>query len=568
MRWGRYAVGSLALLAVLAPLKFGTPVVLQATATPPADLWEWLFFAWPNTLGVWLAGAATVCWLCDRESALGRWDCLGVLPAIFLATQLVSAPSSICRQSTTDTLWHLGACVGVFYVAASYARVSLNRVLAGLTVAAGLVVCLALQQHFGGFEQTRAYAELYRNEIPEEVVTRLTSNRVFASLVSPNALAGFLVLVTAPVVVWLYRRQRIVAAVAAVLLVFCLALTGSRGGFLAFAVVVAVGLSGWLRRARWVVGGVVAVAGVVLLAQQAGLVHFSTDSVSARADYWRGAVAIARDFPVLGTGPGTFGSIYPKYKTGNSEEAQLVHNNYLQMWCDSGVAGFVAFAGLWLVALGLIRRQQGDPIAVAIAAGLAGWVVHGLVDFDLYVPGVALPAFILFGLLQGMREPAAPSTKSASWAVAGLGLAVWLFWAQGAALLASSHFSNARDLLRTDPPAALAAAQEAVRLAPDNAQYLATAADLAFVCGLTDESEKLYQAAIDRDPYRAAFHWRLATQVLLRLPGRDNQARRELARAVQLNPSQRRYRELAERLERIRQAQPSLLESAPVKAMR
>jgi hypothetical protein len=52
-------------------------------------------------------------------------------------------------------------------------------------------------------------------------------------------------------------------------------------------------------------------------------------------------------------------------------------------------------------------RQRRDPVALAIAASLTGWVVHGLVDFDLYVPGVAVPAFLLFGAAQGLTEPVA-----------------------------------------------------------------------------------------------------------------------------------------------------------------
>src|SRR5439155_23649667 len=99
---------------------------------------------------------------------------------------------------------------------------------------------------------------------------------------------------------------------------------------------------------------------------------------------------------------------YPKYKTAATEEAQLVHNSFLQMWSDSGVVAFVTFALLWLVALrdafALARQRAGDAAAIAVCAALGGWVVHSLVDFDLYVPGVAMPAFLLLGVLQGLKE--------------------------------------------------------------------------------------------------------------------------------------------------------------------
>jgi len=58
-----------------------------------------------------------------------------------------------------------------------------------------------------------------------------------------------------------------------------------------------------------------------------------------------------------------------------SEEAQMVHNNFLQMWSDSGVVGFLAFALLWLVALRdafqLARQRLYDPAAIAVTMGRA-----------------------------------------------------------------------------------------------------------------------------------------------------------------------------------------------------
>ena len=199
----------------------------------------------------------------------------------------------------------------------------------------------------------------------EDLLLRLTSNRPFAWFGGyPNALAGYLVIAFAPTLAWIWMRARgwdarvkwIALVVAGGLMVFCLVLTGSRGGFVAFGVMALTTLGccvpkGNRRAILVVVGLVVALAVVVVLGQRGGLLHFGAQSVESRMDYWRGAVAIAKDHPWVGTGPGTFGSIYPKYKTALTEEAQTVHNNFLQMWSDSGVLAFVAFALLWIVAV-------------------------------------------------------------------------------------------------------------------------------------------------------------------------------------------------------------------------
>ena len=340
---GRWVVLSLAVLAVLAPLKFGTPVVVPATL-PPQSGWEWVFFSWPNQL-LPLLVCGLVLWLTlDSSRRPGRVDGLFILPGLFLLTQLVAAPSSICRQKTTDTLLHFMVCVVVFYAAAGAVRDrrTLAWVSGGMALAAGLVVLAALNQHFGGLEATRAYAA--GENISPEMQLRLISNRVFGTLVHPNALAGFLVVVFAPVMLWCWRGpvrrwlQWVLVLGSGWLLVFCLALTGSRGGFIAFAVMIVVGLLVVVRRVWWLLAALAVIAIVFGVAHQAGLIRHGLSSASARGDYWRGAVAIALDHPWLGTGPGTFGSIYPKYKTATTEEAQLVHNSYLEMWSDSGVA--------------------------------------------------------------------------------------------------------------------------------------------------------------------------------------------------------------------------------------
>ena len=173
---------------------------------------------------------------------------------------------------------------------------------------------------------------------------------------------------------------------------------------------------------------VLALGVVVALARHGGLLHFGTGSLEARTDYWRGAIRIIKDHPWIGTGPGTFGSIYPMYKTALTEEAAAVHNSFLQMWSDSGILAFLAFGVLWIVAVRdsfrLSRERVGDVAAAAICGALVGWTVHGLVDFELYVPGVALPAFVLLGTLQGLKElpqtDTVPPRRRENWLVAGV----------------------------------------------------------------------------------------------------------------------------------------------------
>jgi putative inorganic carbon (HCO3(-)) transporter len=597
-RFHRWVIACLTILAFLAPLKFGTPVILQSQLTPPQDWHEWLGIPldynvpWPNQLAVMFSLGALTWLVLDSQRMAARVDGLFVLPLIFLLTQMPAMADSINRQVSNNTVMHFAVCVLLFYAAAWYVRdgASTAAIFGGLALATLLVCIIAFQQYFGGLEDTRQFAALYpdRASLPEAYLARMTSNRVFGSFFYPNTLAGYIVVAFAPVIAWIWARARswnalvkwLTLLIAAGLMVFCLVLTGSRGGFVAFVVSVAAGLwclaRGRSRHMMTVVAvGLALLAVVFVAAQRGGLIGVGTRSLEARTDYWRGALAIARDYPWWGTGPGTFGSIYPKYKTAKTEEAQLVHNNFLEMWCDSGVFAFVAFAALWLIALRdafrLARQRQGDAAAVAICAGLTGWVIHSLVDLDLYVPGAVLPAFLLLGALQGLKElreisPVAPRGRR-KWLI-GAVCAVLIgavLWTEGREVAAGFAHARAHEIGPRNAASALAEARRAAALAPYDGFYEMAAGDLAISLRKFDEAIRHFQRAIDNDPFRAAYHARLARAEMAAY-GVSKEVLKQFRLAASLNPTNARYQQdLAEAEESVRQPSNDLLGSTPAK---
>jgi O-antigen ligase len=590
----RFVFG-LAAVTFLAPLKFGVPVIVQGGFIPPGTVLEWLlpYSSWPNELCIILVFAGFIWLVLDRERMLARVDLLFVLPLLWLLTQALAVPRTICPQATVDTLTLFATGVLLFYVGAWYVRdgASAAWVFGGVGLAVMLVCIKAFQQYFTEFEETRQFAAAHLNltDAPKDFLLRMTSNRPFAWFGGyPNALAGFLVVAFAPTLAWIHARGRgwnaavrwLVLVFAGGVMIFCLVLTGSRGGVVAFgsmALVVfwCLAPKGGQRMAIVVVGLLVAVIGVLVLGQRAGSRRFSTSSLESRADYWRGAISIIKDHPWVGTGPGTFGSIYPKYKMALTEEAQAVHNNYLQMWSDSGVLAFVAFAGLWIVAVRdsfrLARQRTGDAAAVAICGALVGWSVHGLVDFDLYVPGVQLPVFILLGTVQGLKE--LPRTDSvsprrrANWvvgAVCAVALAVVL-WTESRALGANLHHGRAYEMAGVSPVAALDEARRAAALAPWNPRFQSGVGDFALRTGNTAEALAAYRHAVDDDPYRASLWWRLA-MAKMSAQGIDAEPLQLLRKAVELNPTNARYHQaLTDAEESVRQSVHGLLESSPAK---
>jgi O-antigen ligase len=117
---------------------------------------------------------------------------------------------------------------------------------------------------------------------------------------------------------------------------------------------------------------------------------------------WSDALPIARDFPVMGTGLGTFASVYPFYKTQDAASTTAM-SSLLQWWVESG------YVGLGLLAIGLVWCLVRLPGAVrrvgtadrALAFGLigaaAGFTVFSAIHWTVELASVALAASALAG---------------------------------------------------------------------------------------------------------------------------------------------------------------------------
>jgi O-antigen ligase len=117
-----------------------------------------------------------------------------------------------------------------------------------------------------------------------------------------------------------------------------------------------------------------------------------------------------KDFPLFGTGLGTFGYAYPLYKL--SVDKPLVylhaHNDYLELVSETGILGFaslMAALGLFLyTSLKSLTRLAGEEdyfrffVLLGALTGVFSILVHSLVDFGLQIPSNALYFSFLIGL--------------------------------------------------------------------------------------------------------------------------------------------------------------------------
>lgn len=218
------------------------------------------------------------------------------------------------------------------------------------------------------------------------------------------------------------RWQRAGAGLVALFAGGTLLLTQSRSGMLGTAVALMTLLLLWglvlppsrtRRRARMAFGVLAVLGGAALVLLWPTLVQLaaveppeqtiigSLSTINYRREVWPWGVQALRDFPLTGTGLGTFRVVvqrlYPIAMPPTVDIAHA-HNQFLQVGLDMGLVGLVAYGALLLVSTAVAwqaarRSARLRPITLGLLAGLVALHVYGVTD--ALAPG-AKPGVLLW----------------------------------------------------------------------------------------------------------------------------------------------------------------------------
>jgi len=182
-------------------------------------------------------------------------------------------------------------------------------------------------------------------------------------------------------------------------------LTLSRGGLLATSVAIAVSI-GVLWRLGLVSAklclGLVVVVSVVgaifnLSGNEATLAE-RLEGETGREQVWRANVAVAQDFPILGTGIGTHADAHQLHLDKPVDGGEFTHaeSGYLQVLSETGFVG-LGLAALFIVTslwwcCGALRNPDTrvSSIAAVVLASLLANLAHAVGDFFWYTPSCML----------------------------------------------------------------------------------------------------------------------------------------------------------------------------------
>jgi O-antigen ligase len=216
------------------------------------------------------------------------------------------------------------------------------------------------------------------------------------------------------------RLLRTLATLALPVVALGLALTWSRGGWLAAGAGLLVLLAARpTLRLRWLAlaaGATIAVTIPLLGARWAWHLERLRDLLPAggpfsRVAVWRVALQLVGAYPLLGTGLATFGPAYDRYGAwaGGPEYAPSAHNLLLHTAAELGIFGVVALVTLLAAGvLALIRWHRRSPAAAPERAGAAvalgataAFLTHQLVDVTTIAVTLTVGLFLLLGLGAG-----------------------------------------------------------------------------------------------------------------------------------------------------------------------
>jgi O-antigen ligase len=215
------------------------------------------------------------------------------------------------------------------------------------------------------------------------------------------------------------RPKKIILASVAVIMITALFLAASRAGILCFAAsLIFMAFALRLRRASkgkaaFIYALVfIALIFAVVMGIEPVLERFKTIagelfSRESRLFMWADTLRIIKDFPLLGSGLGTFRDIYPAYRTLTVQEPVFyAHSDFLQLVCETGLLGlglvlwflFIFYKEVFSLWLGR-HHPFAKGITLGGLTGILAILLHSFFDFGLQIPANALLLTVIIVLV-------------------------------------------------------------------------------------------------------------------------------------------------------------------------
>jgi hypothetical protein len=332
-----------------------------------------LRFGWPDALALALVAWHTISALVafhvgsPRPAINMLWEWIGLGATFVLVRQVIHTTN----EARAVIVVMLGLAIGLSAVAVHQYYVTIPGDLSSYEAAKDSTESL--------YSQTGQWMPP-GSSARQQFENRLNSRLPGATFALSNSLAGFLVpwcVILFAITLAARRPATLAAGIASLaLMAGCIFLTGSRSGgaaIIAGCLLVvadsarspALSIS-WRRAFIPMLSAIAIAAFAVSVGTSTGreALAAAERSVSFRFEYWRATLAMIRDYPLLGCGPGQFQDYYATYKLpGASEVVQDPHNWLLDVWANAGTPGAILLIAFLTATIVRAWRAGGNDIA-------------------------------------------------------------------------------------------------------------------------------------------------------------------------------------------------------------
>lgn len=448
----------------------------------------------------------------------------GALPALACLFVLWAWLSTTWAHSPYDAVytalhWSCGPVLFVLVTGLLQPQSACSGIFSCLTVALSGTVALGLLQYFFNL-----------SIVPQSV-------KPAAGFANPNVAAEYVALVLPAVLAYLHKQKRRYGRMLVIILLPCallfLAVARCRAAWLALG---AAGLWTLLlimkirmqKRAYYLsilVSAAVLIAGMATLYSTnmfGRIIHLAGGSAVYRTIVWENSLAMLKDKPLLGFGPAGFKVFYPGYKDRSvfdpsfDKEKQIrrAHNDYVQIAVETGMPGFLLFAGILLCGLVYAVRTVGsaaDPTQRALIVGgsaaIVSFMTTAFFGFPFQRAVQPVVVFLFLALLLWGRQKRMVSISIpplVGYAVVGAVCVVTVLLVQFAIrnIAADGYFQTALQFEKGRAnKKALEAALAAHRLNPNRMDILTTLGRAYVTTGDLDKGIAALERVVQTQPY-------------------------------------------------------------------
>lgn len=555
------------------PIKLGAPYIDEIGIYIPTVL-ELIFASWPSIILCYFGLIIFTIIMFEtvlKDKLILKLDQSNIFLILYLIFCATSILYSVNKHTTMiNNALILSASMG-FLASRKINQYNndklINIIFILILSSAAFVSINGIHQFFYGLDEMREFLDmekikktalLYKNSDHHaySLYLRLISNRVFSTFVYPNSLSGYMCMIV-PFIFELFRKNKndlfktylwivcltalissfwfylqsmtffipiaiLSVCVFPISILYCLLLSGSKGGLVTLIILSAIYFAVLLiQKKKHKIS--IKSATVMILLLCLLIFHVSKGklkTLKARFDYWECAVEMIKDAPFLGFGTGTFGTIYPKYNDKNVEETQFAHNNYIQTITETGLLSGISFFLLWLIPLVyFIKKSVKQKLPyLESSAGFAvmAFFIHGMVDFDYYIPTIAFYAFFMLGLISPKESNKRVLTLNIPLKISLIILGTTIFVSGNIFLKniihSSLYYNSAQAYFEQehDHDKAIYLTKKSIDLNHSDSKLYFFLGNVYYDKQNLDEAIKYYYKAISLNRYRGSYHHKLA----------------------------------------------------------